>query len=162
MKNLTQTQTEIITALEHEFMQINANATKANHSIIGELFAKANEYNTSRDAFYDDIEQNNLRVTQMRQELKSAFYDKLVSLFEPYDAKVVDESISIIEIQYKANWFYISFNVTIDDYLEYDKSNKKIHKYGRPIVQINNEEIRLDDFETRDIFKEKVTELFTC
>ena len=45
MINLTQTQTEIISALEHEFMQINASAAKANHSVIGELFAKANEYN---------------------------------------------------------------------------------------------------------------------
>ena len=162
MKNLTQTQTEIITALEHEFMQINANATKANHSIIGELFAKANEYNTSRDAFYDDIKQNNLRVKHLMEELKSAFYDKLVSLFEPYDAKVVDESISIIEIKYKANWFYISFNVTIDSYVAYDKSNKKVQKYGRPIVYLSKQEIRLDDFETRDIFKEKVTKLFTC
>jgi len=161
MKNLTQTQTEIISALEHEFMQINANATKANHSIVGELFAKANEYNASRDAFYDDIEQHNLRVTQMRQELESAFCDKLVSLFEPYDVKVVDES-SIIKIKYKANWFYISFNITIHSNEAYDKNNKVVHRYGRPIVYLSKQEIRLDDFETRDIFKENVTKLFTC
>lgn len=168
MKNLTVSQEEIINTLKNEFRQMNSNAVKVSNSIIDQLFTQANEYNISRDNFYNNIERNNAIVKSKKEELAVAFYNKLVKLFKAYDVAVVIDGTFITvgynlsitdEPNFKKGYFWMSSNVTIS-YAQFNSNSKRVDVYGEAVTTLGSTYLTLDNFEETDIFKEKVIELF--
>lgn len=167
---LTENQKQIISSLKEEFAKINKESVISSPSIIDHLFQQANKYTTERDNFYNEIKLNNLQVEHKREELLKGFYNKLNELFKNYSDITVYRNKNSIYVGYnvsvgsekhsfKRGYFYLSGNVTIC-HKQFDKNNSNVNEYLEAVVGIDSKYLSLEDFETTEIFKSKVIEMF--
>lgn len=167
---LTENQKQIISSLKEEFAKINKESVISSPSIIDQLFQQANKYTTEKDNFYNEIKLNNLQVEHKKEELLKGFYNKLNELFKNYlDITVYRDNSSIYvgynvsvgseKPSFKKGYFYLSGNVTTCR-KQFDKDSFSVSEHIEVVVGINSNYLYLDDFETTEIFKSKVIEMF--
>jgi hypothetical protein len=175
INGLTENQNTIVNDIISEFKNINDSEKIANLSIIDSIFAEANKDIKAEKTFYSDIIRNNEKVKKLAQALGVALEKKLIDLFNGYpNIQIYKDNNGSCRISFKGSnargcfWLNVCTVLarnsnTSKNMFSYRDMNDKVmmSKFSECILQINSVKVNLCDFETTDLFKNKLMELIT-
>jgi len=183
IKGLTSDQEQIVNDVINAFKETNQAKEKVDSSIISQVLNIAKELTVAEQKYYNDIDDHNLRLLKQQTEVFNAFHSKLKELFKqfPQIDLFVNSSNTAIRIGYKhfndegfnlgCNYFWVRTDLTlmknpilksIDFCFNNNKKYKTVKKYDKVVssIELLTNEVKLEDFEFSDIFKEKLLLLF--
>jgi hypothetical protein len=166
--NLTENQNNIITKLVSDFIELNN--VKTVNTVVDDI-KKANEHNLTKANFYANVKLNNFTVTTARDEMVNKMVIKLKTLFVNIHNITIKETDTHITLTNKDSQkclfsfpTYVLRNTKTNsirfNYLD-DLKNLSVTKYDFAGMVIDNIRLSVDDFETSEIFKDKVFHILT-
>jgi hypothetical protein len=164
IKNLTESQNNLVSNLVLEFQQMNSTKQKkeSQNNVIDSLFNKANDYNNKKNDFYSNIETENNIFDNLCNDTFLQFIDSLKEIFKNYNFHFESDSKKHCRIKLGESYGhigYFSMN-TYYFYEQFDSKSKEIKRNFSFDISFNSKKINYSNVLKCPIFLDEIQKMF--
>ena len=164
IKNLTESQNNLVSNLVLEFQQMNSIKQKneSQNNVIDSLFSKANEYNIEKNDFYTNVENENKIFDNLCNATFLQFIDSLKEIFKNYNFHFELDGSKHCRIKLEESYGHNGYLHMSTYYVnsQFDSKSKQVNKTVKFDISFNNKKINYSNVLECPIFLDEIQKMF--
>jgi len=164
IKNLTESQNNLVSNLVLEFQQMNSIKQKneSQNSVIDSLFNKANDYNVKKNDFYTNIINENEIFDNLCKDTFFQFIENLKEIFKNYNFHFELDGKKHCRIKFEESYWNLGF-LSMNTYYFYEQFDSKSKQVSRNFsfdISFNSKKINYSNVLKCPIFLDEIQKMF--